>query len=289
MLPATRAYQYRQLACRAISALPFSERVYYTVLRHVTKSLPDAAVAYDLRIATAKQVADAYRRHGATPIEQAAFLEFGAGYALAHPLALRMQGAREVYALDLHRNAHLDLVNHAIAYLRCGGPVSDLGDDLWAKYRIRYMAPADMRATGLPAATFDCITSVTTMEHIPATDLPVILGECRRLLKAGGVMPHMIDYTDHYAQGTDASLFHFLTLPDAAWARQNTGILYMNRLRPAEMRSLFAAAGFSIVGEQPKMRPADPAIVANLAPRFRGLPDAELFTEYELLVAKAPG
>lgn len=102
-------------------------------------------------------------------------------------------------------------------------------------------------------------------------------------------MLHMIDYTDHYAQGTSSSLFHFLTLPDDAWARQNAGILDMNRLRPAEMRALFAAAGFAVVDEQPKTRPADPAILANLAPRFRGLPEAELFTEHELLVVRAAG
>ncbi|MCZ6665813.1 MAG: class I SAM-dependent methyltransferase [Gammaproteobacteria bacterium] len=286
MLQTTSAYQRRKLACRTISSLPFSERLYYAILRHVTKSLPDKPEAYDLRVATAKSVTNAYGCHGAVPIEQATFLEFGAGFALAHPLALRMQGVQQVYALDLHRNARLDLVNHAIAYMRCGAPVSNLDDDLWSKYRIRYIAPADMRATDMAGATLDCITSVTTMEHIPTSDIPLILTECHRLLKPGGVMLHMIDYTDHYAQGTDASLLHFLTIPEEEWKRHNSDILYMNRLRPSEMRRLFADADFSIVDEEVKMQPTDPAILSNLAPQFREMSHPDLFTEHEILVAK---
>jgi len=49
---------------------------------------------------------------------------------------------------------------------------------------------------------------------------------------------------------------------------------------------LFKSAGFEIILERPDRRPAEPAISAGLAPRFRQFSEEDLFTLGALIVAR---
>jgi SAM-dependent methyltransferase len=177
-------------------------------------------------------------------------IEFGAGTDLLCPLLLSNAGAREVIALDLTRLASADRVNNVIRQLRGKLPgewpeISDVDGDLFAKYRIRYMAPGDARATGLADASVDMVCSTSTLEHIPENAIRSILKEARRILKPTGVASFIIDYHDHYASGDRSiSRFNFYRYGHALWRIFNPGMHYQNRLRHSDFLKLFD--GFSV-------------------------------------------
>lgn len=173
-------------------------------------------------------------------------LEFGAGPNLLCPLLLSNAGASEVLAIDLTRMAALERVNDVIRQLAVKLPgawplVKDLHADLYAKYRILYLAPADMRATELDTGSVDFICSTSTLEHIPPREIEAILKECGRLLTPDGRMSFVIDYHDHYCTG-DAriSRFNFYKYPAWLWRLFNPSMHYQNRLRHSDYVRLFA-------------------------------------------------
>ena len=116
---------------------------------------------------------------------------------------------------------------------------------------ICYRAPADARATGLEAGGFDLVSSSHVLEHIPAEDLPAILAECRRLVSPGGVVCHLWNMQDHYADFDPAiSVYHFLSLDRARWRLVNSNLHYQNRLRLPEYMAMFHRAGLRPVHQQ---------------------------------------
>lgn len=187
-------------------------------------------------------------------------LEFGAGRNLLYPLLLRNAGAEKVYAIDLHRHATLDRVNHVIEQL---GRVFE-GEwkrvasfaELEQFYGIVYLAPHDARKTGLAADSINFISSTATLEHIPKQSIIEIFAECRRILSPEGRMSHIIDYHDHYASGDpNIGNFNFYKYDDAAWRKYDCHQMFHNRLRHSEFRELLDEAGFSIVQDRPIRAP----------------------------------
>jgi len=57
---------------------------------------------------------------------------------------------------------------------------------------IRYTAPGDATATGLPAASVDGIVSFDVLEHLPADTLIRLNAEARRVLRPGGRQFHVL-------------------------------------------------------------------------------------------------
>jgi hypothetical protein len=173
-------------------------------------------------------------------------LEFGAGSNLLCPLLLSKAGATEVLALDIQRGASVERVNHVIGQLRRKVPgdwpeISDLDADLTARYRVRYLAPADARATAVPPACVDFICSTSTLEHIPSQDIVLILREMRRVATATATLSFIIDYHDHYST-SDQSIptFNFYRYADFVWRLCNPPTHYQNRLRHSDYQRLFA-------------------------------------------------
>src|SRR5438445_11209632 len=100
------------------------------------------------------------------------------------------------------------------------------------RYGIDYRAPCDAKQTGLSARSIDCITSTSTLEHIPRGDISPILRECHRILRDDGLMSALINYDDHYSYfDTKVSGYNFLQYSDRMWAIFNRALPYQNRLR----------------------------------------------------------
>jgi predicted SAM-dependent methyltransferase len=68
-----------------------------------------------------------------------------------------------------------------------------------AAYNISYQAPVDVSCSGLADNSLDACISTSTLEHIPVDSLSAILKELRRVLKPGGVISAVVDYSDHYS------------------------------------------------------------------------------------------
>lgn len=206
-------------------------------------------------------------------------LEFGSGSNLISALLLSAAGAMEVLAYDLSRIATVEQINHVIRQLRGRVPgdwreITELAD--LARYRIRYVAPADARNTGLPAGSVDFFCSTSTLEHIPATDIERILQECKRLASPQARFSFIVDYHDHYCSADPSiSRVNFYRYSDAVWRLLNPSHHYQNRLRHSEYARLFADIGLQALEARPVIMPL-PIERDRMHQRFRGYTDTDL-------------
>ena len=264
-----------------LSHVPRGAAVNYLLQRHVTRNLPASDGVFRMHVEEARNHFRALRRHApALDPQDAVLYEFGAGWDLVGPLTLALSGVGSQIVVDIRENLRLELVNDTLRRLpamlgepdRSFEPIESSGE-LERRLGIRYLAPCDARATGLPASSVDMISSTFTLEHISAPDIAAILRESARLLRPGGLVSCAIDMKDHYSYFDDGlGPYHFLGVPDRAWRFVNPDLHYQNRLRLADYQQLFADAGFTTIAEHVK-RPTDAQRRQldgiDLAPRFR--------------------
>jgi len=196
-------------------------------------------------------------------------LEIGTGWQPMLPLLYALAGARVVTA-DLHRlvrresfQAALDAVagmeEEIAGQLGIGTerireatrPCGDFRERL-RELRITYLAPCDCRSLPLRAGAVDIVTSRAVFEHIPPVALAEIVREAARVLRPGGRMVHLIDYSDHWShRDRRITAVNFLRYPD--WIFRLTCIHpqnYQNRLRHPEYVQLFEEAGFTVTRQE---------------------------------------
>ena len=278
---------------RALGVLPQGERLNYAFQRHVLRSFPVGDAALRQKFTRALSHLAAYEEHGpGVPAAEATFFEFGAGWDLAIPIAFALLGVGNQVVIDIRPSARAELVSDTIAaYERlrpeleeaAGRPLRDLGGpvassaELDPRFGIRYLAPCDARATGLPAESVEFVSSTDTCEHIPPADLAAIFGECRRLVRPGGAFSCRIDLQDHYAYfDRSLSRYNFLRFSDRTWALVNSPLHFQNRLRAPEYLRLVREAGFELVVENPS-GPSEQGLS-----ELKALPLAERFRDYSL-------
>ncbi len=260
---------------QAIAALPdpLSHALYYRVQRNL-----GGFRRIDPRVRLRAGL-DAWQRIqalGRSPAGKT-FFELGTGRVPLVPLAYWLMGAEQVITLDLHPYLQWELVREHLRYIRdheaeiaqLFGPllradrfhsllqmVSDSRlspRDFFQHCRIRYQAPGDGTATGLPDGSIDFYTSYTVLEHIPDRTIRAIFQEGNRILRQDGLFAHMIDYGDHFAYfDRKISALNFLQYGEREWARYaGNRFMYMNRLRHDDFLALFASAGQEILSVTP--------------------------------------
>ena len=177
--------------------------------------------------------------------------EFGAGKDLSQNLFLSSSAMKQ-YLIDLNfmldlelcEAARLELVNECL--LEDKGPIFSIEDLL--KYGIDYRAPADASDTPFPDASIDMCISTATLEHIPEESICMILKELYRIIKAGGLVSAVIDYSDHYSHSDSSiSQLNFLRFSESEWKRYNHRYHYQNRLRHERYIELFQHYGFKLI------------------------------------------
>jgi methyltransferase family protein len=185
--------------------------------------------------------------------EQSCALEFGVGRNLLTPLLLSAAGARRIYACDIDRLATLEQINQVIRQLRerdipcprqAWREVENIEIDLERYYRIKYLAPCDVRHMALAAQSIDFVCSTSTLEHIARADIISIIAECRRLCSPSALMSFIIDYHDHYST-FDAAItrFNFYRYSESAWKWFNPPNHFQNRMRHSDYEALFESSG----------------------------------------------
>ncbi len=282
---------------KIFSSLPRGQRLNYLFQRYVTHGLPRPAEVLVGHFKGAVEIQRAAQAWGPLPQGPRRAYEFGAGQDLATALSLYALGVERQVLVDLRPLAQWDLLAQALCDLR--GQAPRLGElagrelrpwperpptsaaELEAALGITYRAPADARATGLEPASFDLVSSSHVLEHIPAADLPAILAECRRLVGPQGVVCHLWNMQDHYAEfDPSISVYNFLTLGQAAWRLVNSGLHYQNRLRLPDYLAMFQEAGLRLVHQEvwwPSQEDLDLLARLPLAPEF-----AERYTPRDL-------
>lgn len=260
----------------AVSILPKSDALGYRLQRHVTRSLPLPEASFQDHMAVARwHATQATKYLGRTP---ESVFEFGAGWDLVIPLTLSTAGVANQTVTDVRRLLRNDLLADTARRLGVSADLEARG--------IRYLAPIDARATGLPPSQFDLAMSTDTIEHIPASHLVAVLTECRRLLRGGGILTARIDYTDHFSHA-DARLgpFHFLRYGTPAWRWRNPMSHYQSRLRHRDILAAMDAAGFDIVDDEPHHPRVD--LLDGVHREFAAYSPEELAVSQARVVARA--
>ncbi len=242
-----------------LDKLPAREKAYYLLQRYVTKTIPrpltPTSETAEVQIAHAHE----FLLHG-VDLTKARLMEFGAGWDLYSNIIMYCFGVERQSVFDINRWAKAEAINAVVRHLQsdpADGAIrvpekfvhdERLESELEEFYGISYHAPADARHLAVEDNTFDLITTTSTLEHIPKDLLPDIIKECYRVLRPGGLMRHVIDYSDHYAHADpNINEFNYLRFDDKQWAKFNPGIHFQNRLRTRFYRELFQAAGFEII------------------------------------------
>jgi SAM-dependent methyltransferase len=290
-------WQYKVAVQKTLSLLPGGERANYLLQRHVTKKLPASDAQFFLHFNESVRHIAAFEAHGQRPVQDARTYEFGAGWDLIGPLSLWVLGVSRQVVVDIDSHVRLELINHSIGQLarhhdtleqRTGRSLRRVDtaaitspDDLRERFGIDYRAPCDARSTGLPAGSFDLISSTFTLEHIPRDDIAGILAECARLLATGGIVSCSIDMNDHYSfDDPSISRYNFLRYSDRRWRLVNSSLHHQNRLRARDYRELFDAAGLETIDEAFRTPDAEQRAALQalaLAPRYaRGYTIEEL-------------
>jgi len=244
------------------STLPKGEIIHYWFQKNVTRSLPTDDGKFIELAGAARKHLSKFTQYSSSYLNESIFFEFGAGWDLLIPLTLYALGVEKQILVDVRPLIRLELINDTIdklsklpiawLYRRPFHRISkSTCEDLKRYYGIDYRAPCDARTTGLPSGTVHCITSTTTLEHIPEESIKDILNECHRILASDGVMSMTIDYTDHYASfDRRISKYNFLQYSSNSWSFYNPPLHYQNRLRHRNYLKLFHDAGFVLLEEQ---------------------------------------
>jgi hypothetical protein len=219
-------------------------------------------------------------------------LEFGGGRHLLSPLLLSNAGASEVLVYDIQRLSSPAQINHTIRQLRgrVSGEWPEIADwaDLERLYRIRYRAPGDARDTGLSGACIDFICSTSTLEHIPAADIRLILKECSRIAAPRAVSSHIIDYADHYRYADGSiSPFNFYRYSARRWRWMNPSNHFQNRLRHSDFDKMFRELNWTAIETRAGTVSPDTLKTISLDPLFRHYDAADLLTSIGYFVLGA--
>ena len=145
-------------------------------------------------------------------------LEVGAGQSLIQNLYLSKICDRQL-VIDLFPILDLSAVSRAVKFLFSIGRLNSLEAvrvqaDL-RNYGLEYRAPCELKDLTLEIDKFDAIISTDTFEHIPFSELRLILDDLKKVLKPSGILSVCIDYSDHYSH-TDKSIsdLNFLKYSD---------------------------------------------------------------------------
>jgi SAM-dependent methyltransferase len=175
--------------------------------------------------------------------------EFGAGKSLSQNIFLS-QYCESQTVVDLFPMLDIGLVNDAASTISKQYPsivyhaMTNISD-IERYYRVRYISPFDAATTPFDDDTFDGCVSTDTLEHIPEGAIIAIFKELRRIIRPGGMISAVIDYSDHYSH-TDTHIgpLNYLQYSANEFKKHNHMVHYQNRLRHYDYARLFTGLGY---------------------------------------------
>jgi hypothetical protein len=214
-------------------------------------------------------------RHG-VELKGAVVLEIGSGWFPVIPIILKLGGAKTVYLSDIVRRIDTNTFETArriVAqnFLALGVDFGWQADAFQHLSLVRledfsYVTP--FRPEIFENASLDLILSRTVLEHVPVTELRVLLSKLRSKMKSNGHAAHNIDNSDHYEHGDKTiSRVNFLTWTERRhrfiyWLAGNNG---ENRLRHHEYAALFRETGYCILDELANIDPETLKLLPKLS------------------------
>jgi SAM-dependent methyltransferase len=237
------------------------------------------------------------------PIQGTRFVEMGTGWYPTFPFCLYLGGAARVDTIDLNRYLRPDLTREMAKFLgRKLDVIAEMSkrsvDDVRAAHErltvalasgaspedatggvVRYRAPGDAAATGLPRESVDVVFSNSVLEHVPGDIIARCFEEALRILRPRGVVFHSVNCGDHYAYvDKRINQLNYLRYSDDEWGRWNNRFLYQNRLRAIDFIDMAKDAGYAIELDTSRPHPTRLAQLAEIRvhPRFARYSEAQL-------------
>ena len=121
--------------------------------------------------------------------------------------------------------------------------------DVVGSVRGRLLEHVDVGSLSLPDASVDLCHTGGALEHLRPAQLRAFLSECRRIVRPGGLMSHVLDHRDHLHHADPAwpYLSHLRWSPTAYEVLFGHPLLYHNRLLPSKVAPMFEEEGFEPV------------------------------------------
>jgi SAM-dependent methyltransferase len=286
---------------KVLGYVPAGDELHYQLQRRFG-GLRDLSHELDAKLEDWRLMAGHLANAG-MPIAGTRFVEMGTGWYPTFPFALFLGGAGRVDTIDLNRYLRPDLTIVMAAFL--GGKlelVAEMSkrplDDVRAAHDrlmmalhsgatleaatggvVRYRAPGDAAATGLPRASVDVVFSNSVLEHVPGDVIARCFAEASRILRPGGVVFHSVNCGDHYAYvDKGINQLNYLRYSDSDWRRWNNRFLYQNRLRAIDFIDMAKDAGYTIELDTSRPHPTRLEQLAKIRvhPRFARYSEAQL-------------
>lgn len=257
-------FYYKAAVYNLLSLMPFRGRIQYSMQKYLSKSLPVNKDFFLNRIGIAQRHINALTEYIPNDnIENSVFYEFGTGWTLNIALAYWAMGVEEQIVTDVQNNVKIKEVNHIIDLFhqhrnevyQVFGENSRIPEkkiagsrDLVDHYGITNRAPCPAYKTSLKSDCFDFVSNTATLQHIPRRELGLVINECYRLLKPGGIQSNIIGMGDNYSS-FDHSItpYNYFKYSKFQWRLINSPMLYQNRLVYNEFVEIFKSAGFKIL------------------------------------------
>ena len=195
------------------------------------------------------------KMRGYKNIKNPVIMELGPGNALTSCIFAKVAEAKKIYLIDsfdladknvaLYKNVIKKLPEHEKYKL---GLVDYSNFNLFLKsLNAEYCSNCLEDLKNIKDNSIDYLFSHSVMEHVRLKDLKILIFEMYRILRKGGVISHVIDFSDHLGFGLNNLRFgkRFWELDFVA----NSGF-YTNRVSSIEMMNLFEKQKFKIISKK---------------------------------------
>ena len=258
---------------KSISFFPNKHQLNYWFQKNITKGVQLSEIYFEDKLIHFKHHHKYFATYG-TGIQGQVFLELGTGWYPVIPICLFLEGAKQIYTVDISPLTTKDnvlLVIRRLLSARKEGKLDEYFtgiperwkqleaiqhqdfqdlDHLFEALNIQYLVQ-DARQLDLGEGTVDGILSNNTFEHVYPEILEGLLKRFQFLLKNGGIMSHFIDMSDHFAHlDPSITIYNFLRYSERQWEWIDNTVQPQNRWRMPHYRRLYDKLGIPILKEE---------------------------------------
>ena len=300
---------------RVVSMLPHRQKWNELFQKFGTRSLDIGTGQLQTRLEHTRTHLDNFLKfqdEGNPTSNEFTVLELGTGWYPWIALGLRLCGAGEIWTIDIDpllRSERIGqlvrllcefddqkklqiLLPHAqrkrIDQLREWADLADFEppEQFLKRFNIHVLV-GDAQKTSLPSGSIDLFCSTGVLEYLPPPVFRGILAEFRRLGSPKAIMSHWVSLIDQFSY-FDRSItpFNFLKYTQRQWRYLNSPLIWQNRMRINDYRTLLSEGGYQILQEtNVSGKPEDLATI-RLAPEFQSYATEDLLVLTSWLVAK---
>ncbi len=304
-----RKWHLKAITQKAISFLPYSQRVNFLFQKYVTRGVRLTDAFVEDRLGHGTKHLQFFKKHSDRPLNRT--LELGTGWYPLVPVAMFLAGASEVHSVDIDPLANRERLLATVRYfltMKNDGRLDRFVPG-WLPERAKVLEKidrepglsfekmlemlrlnllvADARKMVFPDGHFDLIHSNNTFEHIYPGILHDILCEFARLGRRDGIQSHFVDLSDHFAHlDRGITIYNYLRFSEKAWATIDNSVQPQNRLRWLDYLKIYQKIGLKIVEEE--VRPGDLAALRSVprAAIFQHFSEKEAAISHGYLISK---